>query len=207
MVIISKCVGSVSISFVHVSPAGVKGHSFTCPIRAERADVSADAMKMSLVKQRYRDISPVTLQVVGGSVSSSLHCGEVEGLSGGLVESFLVELYRCKVCQFTCGLRTSISSHLLLRHRPPTLNYLAGAGGGGGAEAGEEAGLDQLDLTGESKQSDEDEEFLLYNMLDNMSPPTCDISTEGGLQVAHTCEVTHLKHTHLTHTKSSPAES
>ncbi len=157
---------------------------------------------MSSVKQRYCDISPVTLQVVGGTVSSSLYCGEVEGLSGGLVESFLVELYRCKLCQFTCGLKASISNHLLLRHRPSALTYLGGAGG---AEDREEAGLQQgaspyqLDLSGESKQSDEDEEFLLYNMLDNMSPPTCDISSEGGLQVAHTCEVTHPKHAY-THT-------
>lgn len=151
---------------------------------------------MSWVKQRYRDVSPVMLQVVGGAASSSLYCGEVEGLLGaaaGLVESFLVELYRCKLCQFTCGLKASISSHLLLRHRPPALTCLEG-----GAEGGEEAGLQrgaspyQLDLNGEAKQSDEDEDFLLYNMLDNMSPPTCDISTEGGLQVAHTCEVSTL---------------
>lgn len=164
-----------------------------------------DVMVMSSVKQRYRDISPVTLQVVGGAVSASLYCGEVEGLSGGLVESFLVELYRCKLCQFTCGLKASISSHLLLRHRPPppTLTYLgSGADGGGGAEDRGEAELQrgespyQLDLNGESKQSDEDEDFLLYNMLDNMSPPTCDISSEGGLQVAHTCEVTHRKALH-----------
>ncbi|KAM4551745.1 uncharacterized protein PAE49_015409 isoform 2-T3 [Odontesthes bonariensis] len=144
---------------------------------------------MSWVKQRYHDISPVTLQVVGGAVSSALYCEEVEGLS--LVESFLVELYRCKLCQFTCGLRTAISSHQLLRHRPPALPYLE-------PDGREEAGLQrgaspyQLDLNGESKQSDEDEEFLLYNMLDNMSPPTCDISSEGGLQVAHTCEVSTL---------------
>ncbi|XP_041805407.1 zinc finger protein 250 isoform X2 [Chelmon rostratus] len=155
-------------------------------------------MVMSSVKQRYHDISPVTLQVVGGAVSASLYCGEVEGLLGGLVESFLVELYRCKLCQFTCGLKTSISSHLLLRHRPPTLTYLEGPDRGGGAEDREETGLQReaspyrLDLNGESKQSEEDEEFLLYNMLDNMSPPTCDISSEGGLQVAHTCEVSTL---------------
>nr|XP_020465999.1 oocyte zinc finger protein XlCOF6-like [Monopterus albus]XP_020466000.1 oocyte zinc finger protein XlCOF6-like [Monopterus albus] len=155
-------------------------------------------MVMLSMKQRYRDISPVTLQVVGGAMSSSLYCGEVEGLSGGLVESFLVELYRCKLCQFTCGLKTAISSHLLLRHRPPTLTYLGEADRRGMAKGREEAGLQQgaspyhLDLNVESKQSDEDEEFLLYNMLDNMSPPTCDISTEGGLQVAHTCEVSTL---------------
>jgi len=152
---------------------------------------------MSWVKQRYHDISPVTLQVVGGAVSSNLYCGEVDGLS--LVESFLVELYRCKLCQFTCGLKTTISSHQLLRHRSPALPYL-GPDGRDGVEAGLQQGASpyQLDLNGESKQSDEDEEFLLYNMLDNMSPSTCDISSEGGLQVAHTCEVTH------THTPGCP---
>lgn len=173
---------------------------------------AADAVVMSSVKQRYRDISPVTLQVLGGAVTSSLHCGEVEGLSveaGGLVESFLVELYRCKLCQFTCGLKPAISSHLLHKHRPPGLAYLGEADEGEGAEGGDEAGLQrgaspyQLDLNAQSKQSDEDEDFLLYNMLDNMSPPSCDISTEGGLQVAHTCEVTHPRPTHTdtqTHT-------
>lgn len=155
---------------------------------------------MAWVKQRFHDISPVTLQVVGGAVSSTLYCGQVEGLSAE-VESFLVELYRCRLCQFTCGLKTAISSHLVLRHRPAALTYLEDAEEEGGSKGGEEVGLHrgaspyQLDLNGEPKQSDEDEDFLLYNMLDNMSPPTCDISSEGGLQVAHTCEVTHLAHT------------
>ena len=143
---------------------------------------------MSWVMQRYHNISPVTLQVVGGVMSASLYCAEVEGLSQ--VESFLVELYRCKLCQFTCSLKTAISSHLL-RHRLPALSYLGTPEGGTEAEAGLQQGGSpyQLDLNEESKQSDEDEDFLLYNMLDNMSPPTCDISNEGGLQVAHTCEV------------------
>ncbi|XP_035770845.1 zinc finger protein 132 isoform X2 [Neolamprologus brichardi] len=135
---------------------------------------------MSWVKQRYRDISPVTLQLGGGAVSSSLYCAEVEGVGAGLVESFLVELYRCKLCQFTCGIKASINSHLLLTHRPNA--YLDGA----------EAGLQQGASPYQLKQSDEDEDFLLYNMLDNLSPATCDISSEGGLQVAHTCEVTTL---------------
>ncbi|XP_041658981.1 zinc finger protein 629 isoform X2 [Cheilinus undulatus] len=153
---------------------------------------------MPSLDQRYRDISPVTLQVVGGAVSSSLYCGEVDGVGGGLVESFLVELYRCKLCQFTCSLKTSISSHQLLRHRPPTLTYLEDTCGEGGAEERGGAELQRgaepyhLDLNEESKESEDDEDFLLYNMLDNMSPPTCDISSEGGLQVAHTCEVSTL---------------
>lgn len=156
-------------------------------------------MVMSTVRQRYRDVSPVTLQVMGGAFCASLHSEEVEGVSGGLVESFLVEIYRCKLCQFTCGLKASISSHLLLRHR----TYLETTAEGEARTADKEeaeiqrhASPYRLNLDGESKQSEEDEDFLLYNMLDNMSPTTCDISSEGGLQVAHTCEVRTRIHTH-----------
>lgn len=156
-------------------------------------------MVMSAVRQCYRDISPVTLQVMGGVVSASLLSEEVEGVPGGLVESFLVEIYRCKLCQFTCGLKASISSHLLLRHRP----YLETTPDGEArteekedSELREEASPYRLNLDSESKQSEEDEDFLLYNMLDNMSPTTCDISSEGGLQVAHTCEVRMYTYAH-----------
>ncbi|XP_041847486.1 histone-lysine N-methyltransferase PRDM9 [Melanotaenia boesemani] len=144
---------------------------------------------MSWVQQRYQNISPVTLQVVGGAMSSSLYCGEVEGLS--LVESYLVELYRCKLCKFTCGLMTAINSHMLLRHRPLTLTCL-GTNGRDRAGLQEDMSPYQLELNADTKQSDEDEDFLLYNMLDNMSPPTCDISSQEGLHVAHTCEVSTL---------------
>lgn len=165
---------------------------------------------MSWVEQQYSDISPVTLQVVGGAMSSRLYCQEVEGLSQ--VESFLVELYRCKVCQFTCGLRSAISNHLLLRHHPSVLTCLSAPDGGEVAQEGAEPDLQrmdspyQLDLNEESKQSDEDEEFLLYNMLENMSPPTCSLSTEEGLQVAHTCEVKY-KHLHNLYGSVGPSPS
>ncbi|XP_054882436.1 uncharacterized protein LOC129356921 [Poeciliopsis prolifica] len=146
---------------------------------------------MSWVAQRYSDISPVTLQVMGGAMSSSLYCQQVEGLSQ--VESFLVELYRCKVCQFTCGLKAAIGSHLLLRHHPAALTCLTGPDGQQvSQEEAEPESPYRLSLDGESKHSNEDEDFLLYDMLGGMSPPTCDISTEEGLQVAHTCEVSTL---------------
>lgn len=151
---------------------------------------------MLAVKHRYHDISPVTLEVVGGVVSASLYCGEVDGLPADLVDSFLAELYRCKVCQYTCSLKASICSHLRLRHHRATA-ALSFPGRsctdevGGARDAPDEAASYQLDLNEETKPSDEDEDFLLYDMLDNMSPPSCDLSSEGGLQVAHTCEVTH----------------
>ncbi|KAK1875278.1 Zinc finger protein 516 [Dissostichus eleginoides] len=124
---------------------------------------------MALGEQRYHDISPVTLQV-GGQVSSSLYCGEAGGPWGGQVEAFLVELFRCKLCEFTCSRRGPISTHLL-SHR------------GGGSP--------YQDLSGGAKQDEDD--FLLYNMLISPappgspppgSPPPGDISGE----VAHTCE-------------------
>ncbi|XP_058510757.1 zinc finger protein 513 [Solea solea] len=174
-----------------------KEHVSQIAVSMTSSDLSA---LMSSLLQCYHDISPVTLQLVGGAVSSSLYCEEVEGLAEGagpLVESFLVELFRCKLCQFTCGLKSAIHSHLLLTHRPPALTYVGGANDVEGPDSGAEmrvqqgASSYQLDLKGEPKPSD-DEDFLLYNMLDNMSPPTCDISTEAGLQVAHTCEVSTL---------------
>ncbi|XP_024909551.1 uncharacterized protein LOC103398758 isoform X2 [Cynoglossus semilaevis] len=139
---------------------------------------------MSSVKERYRDINPVTLQLEGGTVSSSLFCEEADGLmegAGPLVECFLVELFRCKLCQFTCGVRSVIRSHLLLRHRASTLAFVGVAEEDGRAECADEGSSPyRLGLTAEAKVCDEDEDFLLYNMLDNMSPPPCDISVETG---------------------------
>lgn len=167
----------------------------------------SDVAEMLAVKPGYRDIRPVTLEVLGGVVSASLYCGEVEGLPAALVDSFLAELYRCKVCQFTCSPKASIISHLQLRHPRPPAATLSPPGSTctdkvGGAKDGDTPGGAvpyQLDLNEEAKPSDGDEDFLLYDMLDSMSPPSCDISSEGGLQVAHTCEVTHRPpHVYLT---------
>lgn len=161
-----------------------------------------DAVGMLAGRRRYRDISPVTLEVAGGEVSASLYCGEVDGLPAGLVDAFLAELYRCKVCQFTCSLKASISSHLQLRHHRAAAAVLSSPGSSscvGGAkdrDAREEAAPYQLDLNEEPKPSEEGEDFLLYDMLDDMSPPPCDMGGEGGLQVAHTCEVTQGKQQH-----------
>nr|XP_057924822.1 zinc finger protein 335 [Doryrhamphus excisus] len=173
-----------------MSPYRVKAHDVQ-PTSQTAPSVEDDDVTTLSWKQRYRDISPVTLQLGGGAVSASLYCDVIDGLRG-LAESFLVEIYRCKLCQFTCEMKTAISSHLLLRHHPPSLTSLSCMDGA------EEARLQQASLAypldlAESKQSEEDEDFLLYNMLDNMSPPTCDVnSTEGELQVAHNCEVSPL---------------
>ncbi|XP_077580064.1 uncharacterized protein LOC144201372 [Stigmatopora nigra] len=113
--------------------------------------------------RRFRDVGPVTLQLEGGPASARLYCDAVDGLAegGDLVEAFLVEIFRCKLCRFTCALKSAICSHLLLAHA--TL---------------QEAGLrrapplaDPLDL----KHHDENDDFLLYDMLSDIGPPACSL--------------------------------
>ncbi|KAG7273877.1 hypothetical protein CRUP_025938 [Coryphaenoides rupestris] len=81
---------------------------------------------MHSVQEQYRDINPVTVSVIGANVTSSLYCGAVHGLDApgaALVEAFLVELYRCRVCQFTSSLKSNINTHLLDSHDdlPPAI--------------------------------------------------------------------------------------
>jgi len=81
---------------------------------------------MHSVQEQYRDINPVTVSVIGANVTSSLYCGAVHGLDApgaALVEAFLVELYRCRVCQFTSSLKSNIKTHLLDSHDdlPPAI--------------------------------------------------------------------------------------
>ena len=173
---------------------------------------------MHSVKEQYRDINPVTVNVIEANVTSSLYCGAVHGLDApgaDLVEAFLVELYRCRVCQFTSSLKSSIKTHLLDSH--DDLDLPPAMASSGFEEEEEEAVVMEEhvaprssdspyrlehELTSESKHSDDDPmdqmgldrmSFLLpmYGILPSMSPRSCDLSSngDGGLQVAETCEV------------------
>ncbi|KAM9321706.1 uncharacterized protein KZ484_021944 isoform 2-T4 [Pholidichthys leucotaenia] len=136
-------------------------------------DVTPDHHRtMLLAKRHYRDVSPVVLQLsVGSAATSMLYGGDLEGEGAGLVEVYLVEVFRCKLCMFTCTLEEHAARHLLLHHR-----------GGRASEEKEEEAADYR------RGHDDNDAFLLYDMLDRMTPPTCDISGE----VAHTCEVSTL---------------
>ncbi|XP_077414452.1 uncharacterized protein LOC144044108 isoform X2 [Vanacampus margaritifer] len=147
------------------SPDEVKGHD---------AELTSGPAAWSWAR-RFRDVGPVTLQLEGGPASARLYCDAVDGLaevggSGGLAEAFLVEIFRCKLCRFTCGLKSAIGSHLLLAHGSP-----------------EEAGLQRppLAYSLDFKHDHDDDDFLLYDMLR-------DIGAHAGLKVAHNCEVSSL---------------
>ncbi|XP_016301021.1 zinc finger protein Xfin-like isoform X2 [Sinocyclocheilus anshuiensis] len=172
-------------------------------------------------KDAYQDVQPVTLRLAEGNVISSLYCSSAEGIEAHvstLVEAFLVEVYRCRVCQFTSSQNAKISHHVLERHDPvspcphlPCLEKEDEESLAVGMRVHDEEEVDhnsspydlETDLHSCSKSSDDQMDmermsFLLpmYGMFQNISPRSCDIglgsNSDGNLHVAQTCEVSTL---------------
>ncbi len=175
--------------------------------------------RMGGFKDRYQDVQPVTLRLAEENVTSSLYCSSAEGIEAHvstLVEAFLVEVYRCRVCQFTSSQKANISHHVLEGHDPvspcphlPCLEKEDDESLGVGMRVDDEEEVDhnssaydlESDLHSGSKSSDDQMDmermsFLLpmYGMFQNISPRSCDIglgsNSDGNLHVAQTCEVT-----------------
>ncbi|XP_061694853.1 zinc finger protein 335 isoform X2 [Syngnathoides biaculeatus] len=142
---------------------GVKGDE------AERTSPSARSWT-----RRFRDVDPVPLQLQSGPASAHLYCDVIDGLAegGAMAEVFLVEIFRCKVCRFTCGLKSAICSHLLMAHASPA-----------------DAGLQRPPPTYALDLKHDDDDFLLYDVLRDIGPPACHIDAHAGLKVTHNCEV------------------
>ncbi|XP_073730469.1 uncharacterized protein [Misgurnus anguillicaudatus] len=174
---------------------------------------------MGRLKDAYQDVQPVILRLAEESVTSSLYCSSAEGIEAhvsALVEAFLVEVYRCRICQFTSSQKARISHHVMERHDPsspcPHLPCL---------EKDDDESLNvemrvddevdhnnspydlESDLHSVSKNNEDQLDmdrmsFLLpmYGMFQNISPRSCDISlgsnSDGNLHVAQTCEVSTL---------------
>uniref|UniRef100_W5N2T7 Si:dkey-154p10.3 n=1 Tax=Lepisosteus oculatus TaxID=7918 RepID=W5N2T7_LEPOC len=170
---------------------------------------------MSQLKYAYQDIQPVALCIPEETTTSRLYSSTVEGVEGqvsSLVEMFLVEVYRCRVCQFTSSLKSKISSHVIERHELGRtclpINCLEKDEGDRPVEE-EEMGRGspycvEDELQSDSKESEDNMDvslermsFLLpmYGMLHNVSPQSCDMglsTNSDGLHVAHNCEVSTL---------------
>ncbi|MBN3325533.1 ZFP26 protein, partial [Atractosteus spatula] len=170
---------------------------------------------MSQLKYAYQDIQPVALCIPEETTTSRLYSSTVEGVEGqvsSLVETFLVEVYRCRVCQFTSSLKSKISSHVIERHELGRtclpINCLEKDEGDRPVEE-EEMGRGspycvEDELQSDSKESEDNMDvslermsFLLpmYGMLHNVSPQSCDMglsTNSDGLHVAHNCEVSTL---------------
>lgn len=164
---------------------------------------------MDGIKDAYQVIEPLTLHLDEGSVTSHLYSSTLNGTHAQfspLVESFLVEVFRCRVCQFTSVQKTKIFNHVSQSHSSPSprLSCLGKRNDECMVTAGDGAELDRsgspYHLDSGSKNAEEHMEmermsFLLpmYGMLQNMSPPQCDMglssSSDGNLHVGQNCEV------------------
>lgn len=163
---------------------------------------------MAGIKDAYQLTDPVTLRLEEESATSYLYCSSPKGIEARLstlVEAFLVEVFRCRVCRFTSSLKARICSHITESHSSTSSSpcrHLSCL------EKEDEESLPELDQTASpydlhsgsknsEDQMDMERMFLLpmYGMLQNISPPPCDISLSGNsdsnLHVAQTCEVSH----------------
>ncbi|XP_056596714.1 zinc finger protein 667 [Triplophysa dalaica] len=173
-------------------------------------------------KETFQDVQPVTLRLSEENVTSSLYCSSAEGIEAHvatLVEAFLVEVYRCKVCQFTSSQKLRISHHVMERHDSaspcphlPCLEKENEESLDVGMRVDDEGDVEQnstspydleSDLHSGSKSNEDQMDmermsFLLpmYGMFQSISPRSCDIglgsNSDGNLHVAQTCEVSTL---------------
>ncbi|XP_018613179.1 zinc finger protein 513 isoform X2 [Scleropages formosus] len=178
--------------------------------------IAKKRLSMSPLRDIYQDIQPVTLRLSEESATSSLYCSTAEGMEARvstLVEAFLVEVYRCRVCQFTSSLKSRISTHVAERHDlAHTCHPLSCLDKGVESSLDVEVGHvqeelhrstspyaleDELDSTRKDREDPMSLErlpFLLpmYGMLQNISPRSCDMGLGPNAGVSHTCEVNTL---------------
>uniref|UniRef100_H3AJJ5 C2H2-type domain-containing protein n=1 Tax=Latimeria chalumnae TaxID=7897 RepID=H3AJJ5_LATCH len=156
---------------------------------------------------KCQNIQPVMLHLSEESTTSRLYADHVEGIGATfshLVEMFLVEVYRCKICQFTSCLKAKIGTHMVDLHEQDGRPHSPGCSETNAAQPesdsysiGDEIGAEAKEHEETIEENLERMSFLLpvYRMLHNMSPESCDMNlstNSDSLHVAQTCEVSTL---------------
>ncbi|XP_067910714.1 oocyte zinc finger protein XlCOF6 isoform X2 [Heterodontus francisci] len=120
------------------------------------------------------------------------------------VEIFLIEVYRCKICAFTCSLKIKMNSHIEDLHKPKANDQLSKKISGTCQTEHDSSYSTDVDMDTESKVAEdiivdnlERISFLLpmYRMLHNISPVSCEMGLGGhndNLHAADACEVSTL---------------
>ncbi|XP_040209581.1 oocyte zinc finger protein XlCOF6-like isoform X1 [Rana temporaria] len=132
---------------------------------------------MDEIKLKFKHITPVTLHIGAEIASSCFYTSTAESFDAriaNLVEVFLLEIYRCKLCQFTSSLKTKICHHVLDVHQldqTPLIPESTDQEENDSFSIGEE-------MAQENKENEENLEKMpfLYRMLNTMSPASCDMS-------------------------------
>ncbi|XP_038652583.1 oocyte zinc finger protein XlCOF6 isoform X2 [Scyliorhinus canicula] len=160
--------------------------------------------KMNEAKFVCHNIPPVTLHLSEETTTSSLYVSNMEDTEHhfkNFVELFLVEVYRCKICAFTCSLKIKMNSHVEDLHKPEVNDQPSKRVSGTCHTEHDSSYSTDVDMDTESKVAEdivdnlERMSFLLpmYRMLHNISPVSCEIGLGGhddDLHTADACEVT-----------------
>ncbi|GCB61556.1 hypothetical protein scyTo_0009362, partial [Scyliorhinus torazame] len=161
--------------------------------------------KMNEAKFVCHNIPPVTLHLSEETTTSSLCVSNMEDTEHHLknfVELFLVEIYRCKICAFTCSLKIKMNSHIEDLHKPKDNVQPSKRVSGTCHTEHDSSYSTDVDMDTESKVAEdiivdnlERMSFLLpmYRMLHNISPVSCEMGLGGhddDLHTADACEVT-----------------
>ncbi|XP_041040856.1 zinc finger protein 611 isoform X1 [Carcharodon carcharias] len=162
--------------------------------------------KMNEAKFVFQNIPPVTLHLSEETTTSSLCISNMEDIEHhfkNFVEIFLVEVYRCKICAFTCSLKIKMNSHIEDLHKPKANDQPSKKLTGTCHTEHDSSYSTDVDMDTESKAEDiivdnlERMSFLLpmYRMLHNISPVSCEMGLGGhndNLHAADACEVSTL---------------
>ncbi|XP_067857874.1 oocyte zinc finger protein XlCOF6 [Heptranchias perlo] len=163
--------------------------------------------KMNEARFVFQNIQPVTLHLSEETTTSSLCVSNMEGIERqftNFVEIFLVEVYRCKICAFTCSLKIKMNSHIADLHKSKASDQLSKKMTGTCHTEHDSTYNTEVDMDTESKVAEdiivdnlERMSFLLpmYRMLHNISPVSCEMGLGGhndNLHAADTCEVSTL---------------
>ncbi|XP_053323559.1 oocyte zinc finger protein XlCOF6-like [Spea bombifrons] len=139
---------------------------------------------MSQLKCKYQCVTPTTLHINAEIATSQFHSSTPEGFDAqiaNLVEVFLLEIYRCKLCQFTSSLKNKMCLHVSDVHQLEEVHFVP-VEIGTDQEESSSYGIDD-EIAQENKENEESLEKMpffspMYRMLNTMSPDSCDISLE-----------------------------
>ncbi|XP_068092927.1 transcriptional repressor CTCFL-like isoform X2 [Hyperolius riggenbachi] len=132
---------------------------------------------MDELKFKFKYITPTELHIGTEIATSCFYASSAENFDariGSLIEVFLLEIYRCKLCQFTSSLKNKVCHHVLEVHQ---LHQATMVPENADQEEHDSFGTGE-DLAQGNKESEENLEKMpfLYRMLNTMSPESCDIS-------------------------------
>ncbi|KAM4027663.1 uncharacterized protein ACNLHF_023334 isoform 1-T2 [Anomaloglossus baeobatrachus] len=132
---------------------------------------------MDELQNKFERITPTTLHIHAEVTETHFYASTAEDLDAriaNLVEVFLLQVYRCKLCQFTSSLKNKIYLHVSDVHQLVQTPLISESTE---QEESDSYGIGE-EMTQENKENEDNLEKMpfLYRMLNTLSPASCDMS-------------------------------